>query len=314
MTSNLVDWQTAVSVGARLAGDGPTVDATEAQDTVAELRAGADRSTGLVRDFTGLVAADHTAPVLVVDRLGWIQANADAFATIIEPLAAKLTEKKGPPTGLSLTIGSKVTGGEVGLLLGFLAGKVLGQFDPFHAPDGRLLLVAPNIVHVERELEADPADFRLWVCLHEETHRVQFTAVPWMREPPVQPDPGAHRHRRAQRPDRRPRQADLRGRPGHRSSGGSLMDVLGIAGAEGDPRPGHRGHVAAGGPRRRRHGRRRAERHPVGRAHPPALQRPPQGHWASWTGRCAGCSAWTRRWRSTATGRPSSARSSTRPA
>jgi coenzyme F420 biosynthesis associated uncharacterized protein len=58
---------------------------------------------------------------------------------------------------------------------------VLGQFDPFHEPSGRLLLVAPNVVHVEREIEADPHDFRLWVCLHEETHRVQFTAVPWMR-------------------------------------------------------------------------------------------------------------------------------------
>ena len=59
---------------------------------------------------------------------------------------------------------------------------MLGQFDPFHDPAGRLLLVAPNIVHVERELDADPTDFRLWVCLHEETHRVQFTAVPWMRD------------------------------------------------------------------------------------------------------------------------------------
>jgi coenzyme F420 biosynthesis associated uncharacterized protein len=70
----------------------------------------------------------------------------------------------------------------VGLLLGFLASKVLGQFDPFYEPAGRLLLVAPNIVHVERELDCDPTDFRLWVCLHEETHRVQFTAVPWMRD------------------------------------------------------------------------------------------------------------------------------------
>ena len=59
---------------------------------------------------------------------------------------------------------------------------MLGQFDPFHDPAGRLLLVAPNIVHVERELGVDPTDFRLWVCLHEETHRVQFTAVPWMRD------------------------------------------------------------------------------------------------------------------------------------
>jgi coenzyme F420 biosynthesis associated uncharacterized protein len=47
---------------------------------------------------------------------------------------------------------------------------------------GRLLLVAPNIVAVERELDVDPHDFRLWVCLHEETHRTQFTAVPWLRD------------------------------------------------------------------------------------------------------------------------------------
>src|SRR5690606_33513820 len=70
----------------------------------------------------------------------------------------------------------------VGALLSFLSSKVLGQFDPFHGEAGRLLLVAPNVVHLERELDVDPTDFRLWVCLHEETHRVQFAAVPWMRE------------------------------------------------------------------------------------------------------------------------------------
>ena len=120
--------------------------------------------------------------MLVVDRPGWVQANADGFSTVLGPVIDKLSEKKGAPSGMSLAVGSRVTGAEVGLLLGFLASKVLGQFDPFHAPSGRLLLVAPNIVHVERELDVDPADFRLWVCLHEETHRVQFTAVPWMRD------------------------------------------------------------------------------------------------------------------------------------
>lgn len=177
----MVDWDLAIRVATRLAGEGPTITRREADRAVAELRADAERSTGLVRDFTGLVAADHSAPVLVVDRGGWVQANTEAFRTLLGPLVGKLTEKK-PPSGLTLTVGSKVTGLEVGGLLGFLAGKVLGQFDPFHAPDGRLLLVAPNIVHVERELGVDPTDFRLWVCLHEETHRVQFTAVPWMRD------------------------------------------------------------------------------------------------------------------------------------
>ncbi|GCD89749.1 hypothetical protein NLS1_17550 [Nocardioides sp. LS1] len=178
----MVDWDLAVSLGSRLAGEGPDVTRAEAERAVAELRAGADRSTGLVREFTGLVAAERTAPVLIVDRPGWVQANADGFATILAPVIEKLASKKGPPSGLSLAIGSRVTGAEVGALLGFLAGKVLGQFDPFHDPSGRLLLVAPNIVHVERELDVDPTDFRLWVCLHEETHRVQFTAVPWMRD------------------------------------------------------------------------------------------------------------------------------------
>jgi coenzyme F420 biosynthesis associated uncharacterized protein len=182
MSRAMVDWDLAVSIGSRIAGEGPSITREDAAAAVAELRAGADRSTGLVREFTGLVAGERTAPVLVVDRPGWVQANADGFATILGPVLDKLSEKKGSPTGLALAVGSRVTGAEVGALLGFLAGKVLGQFDPFFDPSGRLLLVAPNIVHVERELGADPHDFRLWVCLHEETHRVQFTAVPWMRD------------------------------------------------------------------------------------------------------------------------------------
>ena len=203
--SSMIDWEVAVSLGSRVAGPGPVVTPEEAAAVVAELRADADRSTGLVREFTGLAAAERTAPVLVVDREGWVRANTEAFAVMLEPIIEKLQDKKGAPTGLTQAVGSKVTGGEVGLLLGFLASKVLGQFDPFYSPHeiarlprsappphdstgtpssvaGRLLLVAPNIVHVERELKADPSDFRLWVCLHEETHRVQFTAVPWMRD------------------------------------------------------------------------------------------------------------------------------------
>lgn len=181
----MIDWDLAVTVGSRLVGEGPRVTPVEAHDAVAELRAGADRSTGLVREFTGLVATEHSAPVLVVDRPGWVQANADGFATVIGPLVERLQDRKGAPGPVAKAVGSRITGAEVGAMLGFLGSKVLGQFDPFHAAPGehgRLLLVAPNIVHVERELGADPSDFRLWVCLHEETHRVQFTAVPWMTD------------------------------------------------------------------------------------------------------------------------------------
>jgi coenzyme F420 biosynthesis associated uncharacterized protein len=193
----MIDWDLAVAAASRLAGPGPVITRPEADAVVAELRDGANRSTGLVRDYTGLVAHERTAPVLVVDRTGWIQANADSFAEVISPLVEKLQAKRGEPNVVTDAVGSKVTGLEVGGLLGFMSSKVLGQFDPFYDGSGydgagvagngfpaagRLLLVAPNIVHVENELDVDPRDFRLWVCLHEETHRVQFTAVPWMRE------------------------------------------------------------------------------------------------------------------------------------
>ena len=187
----MIDWDLAVSTASRLAGPGPVITRPEAAAGVAELRAGATASTSLVREFTGLAANERTAPVLVVDRRGWIQANADGFADVIGPLIEKLQAKRGAPNSVTETVGSKVTGLEVGGLLGFMSSKVLGQFDPFYSgpgldgtgtSTGRLLLVAPNIVHVENELGVDPTDFRLWVCLHEETHRVQFTAVPWMRD------------------------------------------------------------------------------------------------------------------------------------
>ncbi len=189
MSAEMVDWDLAVTAAARMAGPGPTISRAEADTAVAELREGAARSTPLVREFTGLEAGSATAPVVVVDRRGWIQANADGFEKLLDPVVERLLEQRGKSLepGLGQTIGSKVTALEVGGLLGFLASKVLGQFDPFYGAAGtdqvgRLLLVAPNIVHTERELGVDPTDFRLWVCLHEETHRVQFTAVPWMRD------------------------------------------------------------------------------------------------------------------------------------
>ena len=184
----MIDWDLAVATAKRMMRPGPEVSREEAQQVVGDLRQGAEDSTAHVRDYTGLVAQAATAPVVVVDRLGWVQANADGFRHVLSPLIVKMAEKRPEQHALLTAIGSRVTGVEAGTLLAFLSGKVLGQFDPFWGDSngtnqvGRMLLVAPNIVHVERELDVDAADFRLWVCLHEETHRVQFTAVPWMRD------------------------------------------------------------------------------------------------------------------------------------
>ncbi|MBA2446034.1 MAG: zinc-dependent metalloprotease [Nocardioidaceae bacterium] len=188
--SDFVDWDLAVATAKRLTGPGPDVSRAEAQGVVEELRRAAAQSESHVRGFTGLHAESATAPVLVIDRGAWVQANADGFKEILRPLMRKVRAERGEPSGFTAAIGSKITGVEAGGLLGFLSSKVLGQFDPFYTGDdqaggshgGRLLLVAPNVVQVERDLKVNPRDFRLWVCLHEETHRVQFTAVPWLRK------------------------------------------------------------------------------------------------------------------------------------
>jgi coenzyme F420 biosynthesis associated uncharacterized protein len=183
----MVDWGLAVATARRVAGSGPRLGAVETEQVVSELRSHASRAQDFVAEHTGLSTPPRTAPVVVVDRAGWAQANADAFKVLITPVMTRLRATKTP--GAFDAVGKRVTGVELGLMLGFLAGKVLGQYDPFVPPDelapderGRLLLVAPNIVEVERQLGVLPDDFRLWVCLHEETHRVQFGAVDWMRD------------------------------------------------------------------------------------------------------------------------------------
>jgi coenzyme F420 biosynthesis associated uncharacterized protein len=193
----MVDWDLAVATGSRLVRPGPAVSREEAQRVVAGLRRFAEQAQGHVREVTGLVAHTEGPAVAVIDRPGWIRANADGFRVLLTPVLTRLEAKRRdvPVSGLVQAFGSRVTAVETGSLLAFMATKVLGQYELFSPygehPDsgsastsipGRLLLVAPNIVSVEQELGVEPRDFRLWVCVHEETHRVQFTAVPWLRE------------------------------------------------------------------------------------------------------------------------------------
>jgi coenzyme F420 biosynthesis associated uncharacterized protein len=177
----LVDWGVASATARRLIRPGPDVTAAEAADIVAELRADAAVARGHVAGVTGLDAPGTGARVLVVDRPGWVDANLAMLRAMLEPVVDRLTARR-QPSALVSSVGSKVTGAEAGGLLAMLSGKVLGQYDIAPGAEPRLLLVAPNLVAAERELGVDPEDFRLWVCLHEETHRVQFTAVPWLRE------------------------------------------------------------------------------------------------------------------------------------
>lgn len=178
-----VDYSFAKKTGATLVKAGPQVSRDEANDIVADLRAAAAEANGPVSETSDLHAPEGAPAVLVVDRPGWISANVDSFRALLDPVVDKLAARgKSSPGATAAAIGGKVTGAEMGGLLAFLSSKVLGQYDLAPGGNPRLLLVAPNIVATERKLKVDPHDFRRWVAMHEETHRLQFTAVPWLRE------------------------------------------------------------------------------------------------------------------------------------
>lgn len=166
----------AASAGQLLARGGPPVEPGEARQAVLELRQVTTVAEQHVRELTGLGAGLPLYPSEVVDRPGWVRAAADGLASLTD---GALPAGYGGPFGGVL---AGTAGMQAGVVLAFLSSRVLGQYDPFGGDAGRLLLVAPNVVGAQRALEVSATDFRLWVVLHESTHRVQFTAVPWLRD------------------------------------------------------------------------------------------------------------------------------------
>ena len=178
-----VDWEFAKATGRTLVPAGPSVTPAEARAEVAAIKAAALRARQPVADTARMQTPPDAPDALVVDRATWIAVNADSMAALLDPAISAIVEKRGvAPGATAQAVGGKVTGAEAGGLLAFMSTKVLGQYDI--APGGTpvLLLVAPNLMAVARELGVDPDDFRAWVCMHEETHRVQFTANAWLRE------------------------------------------------------------------------------------------------------------------------------------
>lgn len=187
--AQLINWDLAAASAAKLTPAGPPLSAKEIATAVADLRVAAEASIGYVHQITGLDAAKdlRDSDLLIVDRASWAKANTQSFQALMAPALEHLARtRKDELATASAALGGTVTGAQFGAILAFLSSKVLGQYDPFgparNGAGGRLMLVAPNILAVERELNVEPADFRLWVCLHEQTHRVQFAAAPWLKD------------------------------------------------------------------------------------------------------------------------------------
>ncbi len=168
-----VDWDFAATVGARLARPAPPATEYTRRQVIDELGTASRTAEPLVREISGLGTDAPVPDARIVDRSEWIRAASESMRAMT-----------GGGTGThrpSFVMG-RVAGAQTGAVLAFVSSGILGQYDPFGVEGGRLLLVYPNVIAVERQLGVVPADFRLWVCLHEVTHRVQFTANPWLSE------------------------------------------------------------------------------------------------------------------------------------
>jgi coenzyme F420 biosynthesis associated uncharacterized protein len=200
----VVDWDFAANTGAWLARPGPPSTNYTQHQVIEELAESSRRAEVPVREVTGLVPGGQVPDALIVDRPHWVRLAADSMRV--------MTGGDDKPRGV---LRGRITGAQTGAVLAFVASGILGQYDPFAndeplgrresdndeplgrresdndeplgrresgAASGKLLLIYPNIIAVERQLRLVPSDFRMWVCLHEVTHRVQFTANPWLAD------------------------------------------------------------------------------------------------------------------------------------
>jgi coenzyme F420 biosynthesis associated uncharacterized protein len=167
-------------------------DSARLQRDFEELTAEAEE---LVAVATGLRSASGAARARVTDRAGWVHANVASFQRLVGPhldrldpsrvvRANPLTERLAAPVA---AVGRATTGAQMGLILGWLSTRVLGQYDLLLTEESvedqdLVYFVGPNVVALERQHDFEPREFRLWLALHEVTHRCQFTAIPWMRD------------------------------------------------------------------------------------------------------------------------------------
>ena len=198
-----VDWRLAERVARGIAGRDAFAGSYLASSLHTDFAAATAEAEHAVAEYTGLRSPD-TATAEVVDRNGWVAANVRSMQRMLEPLTDRFAHKMG--RNPLAPVGRRVAGTELGILLGYVAQRVLGQYDLLvpdddgGSTDDRVYYVGANVLGLEKRYAFRPGDFRLWIALHEVTHRAQFTGVPWLRDyflaqvhelvGGIEPDPG----------------------------------------------------------------------------------------------------------------------------
>jgi coenzyme F420 biosynthesis associated uncharacterized protein len=188
MPTSPIDWELAERVAIRAAGREPFSDSYLGHSLQRDFDEATAEAEELVAEATGLRSLAGPARARVTDRAGWVHANVNSFQRLLRPLTDKLGDRMTNNVAAGVT--RRLSGAEVGLLLGWMSTRVLGQYDllviedPAEAdPEDQdvVYYVGPNVLALEKRFAFPPKEFRLWLALHEVTHRAQFTGVPWLR-------------------------------------------------------------------------------------------------------------------------------------
>jgi coenzyme F420 biosynthesis associated uncharacterized protein len=176
----VIDWVLAERIAAFVAGTGepglPSVDLIPL----------ARESEARVTAYTGLAPVRPLPPPEGIGRREWVASNIGSMRALLDPVLSKASQNLGPlrpalDIGMGLVLST-----EVAVVLGYLAQRVLGQYELVLLDEAveerppRLLFVLPNLGQALRAFDADEKEFMTWVTLHEVTHAVQFAGVEWL--------------------------------------------------------------------------------------------------------------------------------------
>ncbi len=186
---SLIDWQQARKVALRVSQweQAPLPNRAARQEQYTRL---VKRSEPLIAEYLNVQLPNPIDRVYVFDRREWLEANFASFEELFKPIEEMYSQSSEGRGALSLMFGDingHLIGAQIGMLLGFLGKRVLGQYDlsllsPEPSTTGALYYVEPNIARVQTRLQLNDEDFRLWIALHETTHAFEFEAYPWVRD------------------------------------------------------------------------------------------------------------------------------------
>jgi len=186
----IIDWGQVAAIARRTSQAAPWLDADDREAAEADYTSMLHEIAEPLREYTGSdLDLSHTR-VRALDRPDWISANIENFRDLLQPLE-QLYQEKANPSRMDMpgvaAAGRTVLSAEMGVLLGYLARRVLGQYDisllgARSTDAGLLYFVEPNIRAVQTQLGLPRREFSLWLALHEATHVHEFEGYPWVRD------------------------------------------------------------------------------------------------------------------------------------